>query len=403
MQPFLSSSGILIAPFPWRHWLGAGLLCLALAAGRGSGQEVLEGKGYVVPPGAPRSSGYTALEAGRDGWIYVGTALYDEGCSLERFNPGTETWERLWHVDQVTGEKVRGLNAQGKVHTKLLVDDHGVVYAGTKRGREPAERKDGEAEPSRYPGGFLLAYDPAKGATENRGILVPGRGLMGGSLDRQRGWLYFWADPTGELVRYDVRARKTWVSPPVVAQPRYTAITPEGVVYMPGKGDTLVRCRPGEERVDVLPLELPPGRKSAAPYTLAAAADGRELLGIPLAGGAVQHYAVADARASRVRVTFGAECSPPEIPAEDVHSAGLGRDGGLYYTVLSRNAGYLARYDPEKRVVTWIKRMQVINRAGDNPIYTQGICVTPDGTLWVMCIYPQRIIGFAGLTAGSKK
>ncbi len=361
-------------------------------------EEVVTGKAYVVPPGAPRSSGYTAIECGRDGLIYVGTALYDEGCSLVRFSPQKESWETLWHLDHITGVPLKGINAQGKLHTKILIGTNGIVYAGSKRGREPAEKTKDDPDPSLYAGGYLLAYDPHTGQTTNYGILKPGGGLMGGSLDPVRNLLYFWSMPAGEMVRFDLNTRKTWISPAVVALPRYTIIDPNGVVYMTGQSNTFVRCRPGEDQVVVLKLDLPSGQPYSPPYTLTLSPDGKEMVGMALTGGSIQHYDIRDSKAKRLKVTYGPSCSPTNLPAQDVHSAGLGKDGALYYTVTSRNIPYLARYDVRKRQVSWIKRMVVSNRTDDHPIYSQGICATDDGTVWVMCIYPLRIIGFPQLT-----
>lgn len=377
-------------------WVGITFLTLSLTVG--FAQDILSGKAYVVPPGEPRSSGYTAIECGLDGNIYIGTALYDEGCSLVRFSPKTESWETLWHLDTITGVPLKGINAQGKLHTKILIGTNGMVYAGSKRGREPDEKKKGDPDPSLYAGGYLLAYDPTTGLTTNYGILKPGQGLMGGSLDPLRNLLYFWTYPAGEPVRFDLNTRTTWIGPAVVAQPRYTVIDPKGVVYMTGKSNTFVRFRPDEDRVDVLPLDLPSMPAYTSPYTLVLSSNGREMLGIPLGGGPVQHYDIRNPKAKRLPVTYGPACSPTNLPANDVHSAVLGRDGALYYTVISRNVPYLARYDISHRKISWLKKMVVANRADDQPIYTQGLCVSPDGTLWVMCIYPLRIIAFPQLT-----
>jgi len=376
--------------------LSAALLTLAGSAP--GTEETLAGKAYVVPPGAPRSSAYTAIEAGADGWIYVGTALYDEGCSLVRFSPAKEKWETLWHLDEITGVPLKGINAQGKLHTKLVISTNGVVYAGSKRGREPDEKKAGDPDPALYAGGYLVAYDPVTGLTTNYGILKPGQGLMGGSLDPVRSRLYFWTFPAGEPVRFDLNSRTTWIGPAVVAQPRYTVIDPRGVVYMTGKNNTFVRCRPDEDRAEVLPLDLPKTPAYQPPYVLTLSADGTEMLGIAMSGGPVQHYDIRNPKAARLPVAYGPECSPTNLPAHDVHSAGLGRDGALYYTVTSANVPYLAKYDVRKRSRVWIKRIVVSNRTDDQPIYSQGLCTTPDGTLWIMCIYPLRIIGFPQLT-----
>lgn len=382
-----------------KRWIGFLVPVLAaFSLTAGWADDVVTGKAYVVPPGAPRSSGYTAIECGLDGAIYVGTALYDEGCSLVRFSPKTESWETLWHLDTITGVPLKGINAQGKLHTKILVGTNGIVYAGSKRGREPDEKKPGDPDPSLYAGGYLLAYDPASGLTTNYGILKPGQGLMGGSMDTARNLLYFWTYPAGELVRFDLNTRTTWISPAVVAQPRYTVIDPKGVVYMTGKSNTFVRFRPGEDQVDVLALDLPQDQPYHPPYTVILSENGKEMVGLAQGGGPVQHYDIRDPKAKRLKVTYGPSCSPTNIPANDVHSAGLGKDGALYYTVTSRNIPYLARYDIPKRKVSWIKRMVVSNRTDDHPIYSQGICTSVDGTLWVMCIYPLRIIGFPQLT-----
>jgi hypothetical protein len=232
---------------------------------------------------------------------------------------------------------------------------------------------------------------------------VPKKGFMGGSIDRRRGLLYYSSDPDGALVRFDLATRKVFVSEPVALLPRYTAIDPNGVFYMTGKSNTFVRCRPGEDKVDVLPLELPRGQTNyAAPYTVAISADGKELLGIPIGGGPFQHYDIANPRAKRLRVSFGPPCAPAEMKGLDVHCGVLGKDGCFYYVVASNNQGYVGRYDLRARQVSWVKKLVVTNRADDKVQYSQGAAVSADGTLWLMFIYPQRIVGLPGLTKAGK-
>lgn len=375
---------------PRRLSLATAALLAALPALAG---PALEGRCFVIPPGAPRSSGYTAFEAGPDGTIYAGAAYYDDGCALFALRPGQERFEQLAHVDRITGAPPRrGINAQGKIHARILLGADGTVYAATKRGREPDARKDGDADPALYEGGWLFGVDPATGAVTNFGIPVPGRGLMGGSIDRERGLLYYWADHSGELVRFDLQSGSAWTSAPIVAQPRYTAIDPKGNVYMTGRGTTFVRCRAGEKAAEAVPLRAPAEPAYAAPYTLAAAADGRELLGIPLAKGLIEHIDISNPKARYLALSYGPSPMPGGKPADDVHTAVVGPGGRLYYTVSSENVMYLGCYDPRARKVAWARPLAVAGDAADKLLYSQGSCFGPDGSLWVMFIYPLRAV-----------
>ena len=109
--------------------LAAPLICRQSAMG-------IEGEMYPIIAGTHSDSGYTAIECGLDGRIYVGTAHYGASAHLVCFDPGTKQWEDIIDAHKVTREKGTGLDSQSKFHAKILVGSDGRIWASTKQGNE---------------------------------------------------------------------------------------------------------------------------------------------------------------------------------------------------------------------------------------------------------------------------
>lgn len=93
---------------------------------------------YPIPEQFHNGSGYTALQTGLDGKVYVGTAMYGGSAHLVQFDPATKTWKSLFDAHAITREPITALDAQGKLHAKILTGSDGVSPHFHYAKRQPA-------------------------------------------------------------------------------------------------------------------------------------------------------------------------------------------------------------------------------------------------------------------------
>src|SRR3989304_5898370 len=147
-------------------WLGlAALLLMASPAARGAG-PTLQPTVVWVPEEWHTGGAYTAIQAGPDGRVYLGTTFYKGFARLVALPPGGREFQLIADMGAATGDRTLGPDAQAKIHTKPAVAPDGRVYFGTKSG-EPAEK----AAAGTYPGGHFLVYGPQTGGGTEPGEL----------------------------------------------------------------------------------------------------------------------------------------------------------------------------------------------------------------------------------------
>src|SRR3990170_6670229 len=131
-----------------------------------------------VPEEYHTGGAYTAIQAGPDGRVYLGTTFYDGFGRFLVLSPGGREFKLIADMAAATGESAPGPNAQAKIHTKPAVAPDGQVYFATKSG-EPAVR----AAQSAYPGGHLLVYDPQTNRVTDLGIPRPRQSIIAVGVD----------------------------------------------------------------------------------------------------------------------------------------------------------------------------------------------------------------------------
>ena len=369
---------------------------------------------FLIPEETHSGSGYTALECGRDGKVYVGTAWYGGSAHLVRFDPDNAQWDKIFDAHAVTRERRTALGAQGKFHAKILVDGDGVIWAATKHGNEAWEQRSEFGEDATgYPGGHLFSYDPKTGQVVDHGILMKQNGMISGSIDVERRRLYYISDPKGHLLVYDIDRNTVRDLGYTGFIPRYTAIDKQGRVFTHGGGTTEVNygwiptgaktpylCMydPATDKLYQLAVttEGPGADEYAWPYVLVASADGKRLFGAAIGGKYVFDFDLDSisldgdnpmANGSIV-CHLDAEVTPPGNQRAGV----VGQDGCFYIA----NGRLLFRYDPARRTVENLGEIET--EFGPN-IYPQGACVGSDGTLYLKHLFPYRIMRFPQLTA----
>ena len=139
---------------------------------------------HVMPETHNEESGYFSLCEGRDGRVYIGTAKYGVNAYLVEFNPLTGQQRIVIDTQKLCGLKASGLAAQAKIHTRNFVGPSGLVYVGSKQGYA----KKGDT--SKYPGGYMMTYDPRTGQAKDLGMPFPGQGIAYVVADESRNIIY---------------------------------------------------------------------------------------------------------------------------------------------------------------------------------------------------------------------
>jgi len=387
-----------------RHLRQTALVCLAglfafTAASVRAEDQTLPVSMFRVPAGTHnRESGYTAVEVGHDGRVYVGTALYGGSGSLVAFDPADSKWEKLFDVHALSREKGTGLNAQAKLHAKLLVGDDGVVWSASKQGNEDfSTRPEYGEDPTGYPGGRLISYHPDTGLVVDHGILLKQNGLMGGSIDQKRRRLYYWGDPKQQLLRYDIDDNRVTLLGHIGGSPRYTAIDPSGRVFGVGRPGIVWMYDPEADQLYDLRVQVADGAAYRNPYVMMISADGKQLLGAAIGGSAVFTYDLASIQLNDT--TPGANgtitCVPSgSIRPGDQHAGVIGQDGCFYIC----NDKELWKFDPRTRVATNLGVLTVTNIPDQKIGTPQGAAIDGKGGLWLKYIYPYSVLRVEGMT-----
>src|SRR5438874_585583 len=146
------------------------LSCLLVLVPSRAGEEKprwLLGQAFHVPSEyTNQESGYFSIIEGHNGNVYIGTAKYGVNAYLIEFNPRTAVMQMVVDVHRAIGTFLRGFAAQAKIHTRNNVGQlSGKIYFGSKQGYPGKDEKRSD-----YPGGYVLAYDPKTGKTENFGM-----------------------------------------------------------------------------------------------------------------------------------------------------------------------------------------------------------------------------------------
>ncbi len=360
---------------------------------------------FPLPAGTHSGSGYTAIEVGPDGKVYVGTAVYGGSAHFVRLDPLKKSWDDLFNTHAVTRETGVGLDSQSKFHAKPVVDADGLIWIATKQGNEEFTYRPeyGESRTG-YPGGHLFAYNPQTGEIIDRGILLAQEGLMGGVIDTARRRLYYVSDPKSHFLIYDIAkntVRDLGVAAPT---PRYMAMDNNARVYFvsvspPGyDGPCLNMYDPAADRLYTLGVQVEGADPKAyvSPYVLVASADGAKLFGAGMGGTCVMEYDTATVTLGKAGgfINGTVVCRLVDgVPPGDEHAGTRGQDGGFYF-----NSGdKLIRYLPQTRTVTVLGT--IVAPGTWQGIHAQGAAVGADGTLYMKCIYPYQVLAFDQLTA----
>jgi hypothetical protein len=372
-------------------------------------------------------SGYTAIEVGKDGKVYVGAARYGDYAWLLRFDPAKKPlfMDKVVSLRQLTGERRSGIHTQAKIHAKIVVGDDGRIWFASKQGHEifdtrPEYGEDGDG----YPGGHLCYFDPKTSFSRGMGILKKQEGVVAGAIDNKRGKLYYRSEPKNVFLIYDIATGEVRERGHVGASCRYVAMDRDGNVYTVGRGATLCRYDPKTDYVEDLAVKVAGEGGYDPPYVLAMGPNGK-LYGLGVSHPSIMEFDVAHVKMGafpEVTMRNVAPAAPAGYPVQDIHAAIFGKDGKLYYPLnttgpLEKNGKpqqhlRLMRFDPAsgKSETLGVPRLLDFDEEKVKHVYTrpakfrffyvQGAAIGADGSLYVMGIYPQlHVACFPKLTA----
>jgi hypothetical protein len=387
----------------------------------------LSGWAVFAPPGTTTDgSGYTAISVGLDGNVYVGSARYGGYAVLLRFDPNTRRYfmEEVVSLRELTGERLRGINTQGKIHAIIIVGPDGRIWFASKQAHEVFGTRPEYAEDLEgYPGGHLCYYDPKTGFSRSMGILKKQEGLMAGAMDKKRNRLYYRTEPKNLFVSFDIKTGAVREYGHVGASCRYMAIDESGAVYQTGRGNYLARFDPETNYIEDLAVKVEGPGHYSPPYVIQIGPNGK-LYGAGTHHPWIMEFDIGGYKKGpfpEVTIRNIAPAAPPGLPVQDIHAGTFGKDGKFYYALLTTGPLQkgtkaeqhlrIMRFDPETKKVETVGIPDVevdesqvkhsyVRGEKYKMEYIQGMAVGADGTLFVMDIYPQlNVVMFPKLTA----
>jgi sugar lactone lactonase YvrE len=361
-------------------------------------------------------SGYTAIEVGKDGKVYVGAARYGDYAWLLRFDSARQPlfMDKVTSLRQLTGERRSGINTQAKIHAKIVVGGDGRIWFASKQGHEIFDTRPEYGEDADgYPGGHLCYFDPKSGFSRSVGILKKQEGIVAGAIDDARGKLYYRSEPKNVFLVYDIATGEVRERGHVGAACRYMAMDRDGAVYTVGRGSTICRYDPKTDYVEDLAVKVIGDGGYAPPYVLAMGPNGK-LYGLGISHPWIMEFDISHVKMGafpEVTMRNVAPAAPSGYPVQDIHAAIFGKDGKLYFPLnttgpLEKNGKpeahlRIMRFDPAsgKTETLGVPRLLDFDEDKVKHVYTrpakfrlfymQGAAIGADGSLYLMGIYPQ--------------
>jgi sugar lactone lactonase YvrE len=247
-----------------RHPLGvlAVLSSLLVFVPSHAGEEKprwLLGQAFHVPSEyTNQESGYFSIIEGHNGNVYIGTAKYGVNSYLIEFNPRTAVMQMVVDVHRAIGTFLRGFAAQAKIHTRNNVGKlTGKIYFASKQGYpEKGEKR------TDYPGGYVFAYDPKTGKTENFGMPKKHHGVISVTPDEDRGLLYISTCDDGRPIEhshfmvYDMKKKEYRDLGDSEHSYAFIVLDDRGRAYHPFRGGKVARYDPDRGQVEMLAVTV---------------------------------------------------------------------------------------------------------------------------------------------------
>ncbi|MFH1742695.1 MAG: hypothetical protein ABIH23_27125 [bacterium] len=371
---------------------------------RHAGHKKLEVDVYPIPSDLHGGSGYTAIQADRDGKIYVGTAYYGKNAQLVQLDPQTAKWCCLFRSDELTHQYGRGQGVPGKIHTKLRLGADGKIYGAMKQGYELhyGIRSDVGEAPEGHRGSqyscHFFSYDPATDAATDLGPGWPQEGITSFDVDTDRGYLYGATVPGVFFLVYDLKTNRVWNAGSIAyGHPtRYMPLDPgTGKVYHPGESTPAGRhfmtvWHPDEFRLRDIEIVPDEGFVYRHSYATCCGPAGTNTL----YGQSSDHLFEMDLDDSKDGKLHVRPVCPigvdGEIKPSMMYAIERGPDGRIYWASLGgRNVPIaLFAWDPKTETKTYLGSC-ALGGEWFGWGHCQGICLDKDGNLALHILYCQ--------------
>jgi sugar lactone lactonase YvrE len=231
-----------------------------------------------------QESGYFSIVEGHNGRAYIGCAKYGENAYLVEFDPIKSVVRMVVDVHRVLRTVVRGFAAQAKIHTRNNVGASGKIYFGSKQGYpEKGEKRED------YLGGYVFAYDPKTGQTENFGNPKKYHGVISVMPDEARHRIYVSTCNDGRPIEsshfmvYDMKKKRYRDLGDCQHSYAFIVLDNLGRAFHPVRGGKIARFDPQTDTVEKLDITVdgqPPPKeiyKDGAILNWDAAPDGKTL------------------------------------------------------------------------------------------------------------------------------
>ncbi len=205
---------------------------------------------HILPETTSDESGYFSLSESLDGAIHVGTAKYNHNAFLVEFDPRTGQQRIVLDTNKTCGLTATGNAAQAKIHTRNFTGPSGRVYVGSKQGYFKKE------DPSEYPGGYVMAYDPRTGRAENLGMPMAKEGVIDVVADEARRRLYAVTCEEQHWMLGTLAGAPWRELGPMLTPYAATLVDARGVASALTKDFALAQFDPATERVTTRPISL---------------------------------------------------------------------------------------------------------------------------------------------------
>ncbi len=205
---------------------------------------------HILQETTSDESGYFSLSESLDGAIHVGTAKYNFNAFLVEFDPRTGKQRIVLDTNKTCGLTATGNAAQAKIHTRNFTGPSGRVYVGSKQGYFKKE------DPSEYPGGYVMTYDPRTGRTENLGMPMAKEGVIDVVADEARGRLYAVTCEEQHWMLGTLAGAPWRELGPMLTPYAATLVDARGVASALTKDFQLAQFDPATERVTMRPISL---------------------------------------------------------------------------------------------------------------------------------------------------
>lgn len=379
---------------------------------------------YIPPETTTEESGYFALNEGKNGKVYVGTAAYGRNAYLVEFDPKTQKMRVVVDAHKEIGLPLEptGYAAQAKIHTRNYVGESGKIYIGTKQGYPT---KEDEANNVQYPGGYVLIYDPATDKTENLGMPYPTQGVIDVVADESRGLIYVVTCEDQHWMVYDVKTKAYRELGPMLYPYATTIVDAKGRANSITNDWQIARFDPATNEVtlhdlmvDGKKVEGPGKRDSGWIATWNLAADGKTAYLVRLGFPQLWSVDLSSTGAGAVNATNLGNMT--EAPNPDSRSAlSIAPNGDVYVLVkVANKTGFgggslhhLIRYSPEKKSMSDLGVLKVTNPdfygrplkdggavddEGKRISWTHGYHHLPDGSLTPLHAHMALIVASDG-------